>query len=111
VTTERNSIVVRAEYDIGDVVHHKMFGYRGVIVDVDPCFVGTDAWYDSVAQSRPPKDRPWYHVLRHGCERQTYVAERNLEPDTTGMPIDHPLLPLAFDAYQDGRYHRRDSLN
>ncbi len=28
--------------------------------------------------SRPPKHRRWYHVLPHGAQHQTYVAERNV---------------------------------
>ncbi|MFQ6006867.1 MAG: hemimethylated DNA-binding YccV-like domain-containing protein, partial [Woeseia sp.] len=25
-----------ARYSVGDLVHHKLFDYRGVVVDVDP---------------------------------------------------------------------------
>ncbi len=98
---------MHASFGVGDVVRHKLFGYRGVVVDVDPCFIGTDAWYEAVARTRPPKDRPWYHVLPHDGAHQTYVAERNLELDHSGLPVDHPLLPLAFDGCRDGRYTRR----
>jgi heat shock protein HspQ len=31
-----------------------------------------------VARSRPPKEKPWYHVKK-ADGNQTYVAERNLE--------------------------------
>jgi len=48
---------------IGQVVHHKLFDYRGVIVDVDNKFLGDDEWYTKVARSRLPKDQSWYHVL------------------------------------------------
>jgi len=92
-------------------VHHHRFGYRGVIVDVDPCYQGTDEWYEQVARSRPPKDRPWYHVLVHAAEHTTYVAERHLEHDRSGEPIEHPLLASFFDSWSDGRYRRRGSLN
>ena len=52
-----------ARFAIGQVIHHRRFGYRGVIVDVDPSFQLTDEWYEEVALSRPPKDKPWYHIL------------------------------------------------
>ena len=72
-----------ASLSVGQVVQHKLFGYRGVIVDVDPTFESSDEWYEVVALSRPPKDRPWYHVLVHNATHRTYVAERNLEPDAS----------------------------
>jgi heat shock protein HspQ len=51
-----------AKFRVGQVIHHKLFDYRGVIVDVDATFQGSEAWYDAMARSKPPKDRPWYHV-------------------------------------------------
>lgn len=94
------------KFSPGQIVHHKRFDYRGVIVDVDPNFQGSDEWYEHVARSRPPKDQPWYHVLVHGNEVETYVAERNLEEDNSGQPIDHPYLQQFFSELQDGRYVR-----
>ena len=65
---------VEARFGPGQIVRHLRFDYRGVIVDVDPVFSGTDEWYDQVARSRPPKDEPWYHVLVDGAEHATYVC-------------------------------------
>jgi len=93
-----------ALFSVGDLVHHKLFDYRGVIIDVDAEFAGTDEWYEQVARSRPPKDRPWYHVLVHGGEHTTYVAERHLEPDTGGAPVRHPLVDTYFRDFRDGHY-------
>ncbi len=93
-----------AKFAVGQLIHHKLFDYRGVIVDVDPDFRGTEEWYDEVARSRPPKDKPWYHVLVDGASHRTYVAERNLEPDESGKPIDHPEVGLLFKALGDDGY-------
>lgn len=93
-----------SRFSPGDVVHHKMFDYRGVVVDVDPTFLLPDEWYESVARSRPPKDEPWYHVLVDRTSQNTYVAERNLEADETGQPIVHPLLDSRFERFESGRY-------
>jgi heat shock protein HspQ len=93
-----------ARFAVGDLVHHRLFDYRGVVVDVDPTFQGTEDWYEAMARSRPPKDRPWYHVLVNGASHMTYVAERNLQKDTTGQPISHPLLDRFFAGFEDGRY-------
>ena len=103
--------MARAKFDIGSLVHHLRFGYRGAVVDVDASFQGTEEWYEQVARSRPPKDAPWYHVLVHGASHTTYVAERNLDPDPSGAPIQHPLLVQLFDALREGRYARRGSVN
>lgn len=100
-----------SRFGVGDCVHHLRFGYRGVVFDVDATFQGSDEWYAEVARSRPPRDAPWYHVLPDGADHTTYVAERHLEPDSSGHPIDHPLLEELFDAFEDGRYLRSGGLN
>ena len=94
------------KFKIGQVIHHKLFDYRGIIYGVDEVFKGTDQWYDFMAKSKPPKDRPWYHVLVHNKEHTTYVAERNLGIDVSDRPVDHPLLLLYFDELKDGQYSR-----
>lgn len=96
-----------AKFSIGQTVHHLLFGYRGVIYDVDPFFLGTDEWYDEVAKSRPPKDQPWYKVLVHDALHETYVAERNLELDRSGLRIEHPGVPILFSDFVGGRYMPR----
>ena len=101
----------RARFNVGDCIQHRLFEYRGVIADVDATFQGSDEWYEGVARSRPPKDAPWYHVLPHGQMHTTYVAERNLELDDTGEPVNHPLVGRLFVRSDDGRYIRRQSLN
>ncbi len=97
---------VRARFHVGQPIHHRLFDYRGVIIDVDATFEGTEEWYETVAGSQPPKDQPWYHVLVHEAEHMTYVAERNLEPDLSGEPICHPVLDHYFDELRDGLYLR-----
>ncbi|GMQ90924.1 MAG TPA: heat shock protein HspQ [Acidiferrobacteraceae bacterium] len=100
-----------ARFAIGQLIHHKLFHYRGVIVDVDSVFQGTEEWYQQVARSRPPKDQPWYRVLVDQDDSETYVAERNLESDSENKPIQHPLVSQLFNSFEDGRYHRSHSVN
>lgn len=100
-----------AKFTVGDVIRHRLFHYRGVIVDVDAEFSGSEQWYDRVARSRPPKDEPWYRVLVHGAEHQTYVAERNIDLDDSGGPVDHPLLEMFFESLEINSYRRRSRLN
>ena len=100
-----------AKFFVGQIVHHKRFDYRGVIFDVDATFQGSDEWYETVAQSRPPKDRPWYHVLVDGAEHTTYVAERHLiESDESHTPISHPLVAELCGEFHEGRYSLRSWL-
>ncbi len=96
-----------AQFAVGQLVQHQLFDYRGVVFDVDAEFSGSDAWYQQVARSRPPRDAPWYHVLVSGAEHTTYVAERNLAPSAGALPIEHPLLDQFFDEFRDGRYFLR----
>jgi len=85
-------MTAHAQFSIGDLVQHKLFDYRGVVFDVDPRLMLSEEWYEAVARSRPPKDQPWYRVLVHDAIHETYVAERNLERDTSGAPVRHPSI-------------------
>ena len=94
----------QARFGIGQLVHHRLFDNRGVVYDVDPVYSGSEDWYEQVARSRPPKDRPWYRVLVHGKGHVTYVAERNLEDDHSQDPIQHAALWRLFDRFENGVY-------
>ncbi len=96
-----------ARFRIGQPVHHVLFDYRGLVYDIDPAFTGSEEWYEQVARSRPPKDRPWYRVLVHDNVHVTYVAERNLEEDASGEPIRHPGVWHLFDRFENGVYVSR----
>ena len=93
-----------ARFHVGQIIEHQLFGYRGVVFDVDPVFDGSEQWYDEMAKSRPPKDAPWYHVLVHDASHTTYVAERNLIAAPDPAQIDHPMLGDYFSLYDGTRY-------
>ena len=97
----------KARFSIGDLVHHRLFDYRGVIYDVDPQFMLSEEWYEQVARSRPPRDAPWYYVFVHNAIHETYVAERNLEPDESAEPVRNPRVDEHFEAFDEGHYVRR----
>lgn len=101
----------RSKFSVGELIRHRLFDYRGVIVDVDPTFQSSEEWYEAVARSRPPKDEPWYHVLVHGAAHTTYVAEKNLERDESVEPISHPMLDQFFSRFEKGRYVGGDRVN
>lgn len=92
-------------FEPGQLVHHRRYGYRGVVVDFDLSCRADEAWYRK-NRTQPDREQPWYHVLVHSSSLVTYAAETSLEPDTTGEPIEHPLVPELFEAFENGRYER-----
>ena len=100
-----------APFDVGEVVVHKLFDYRGVVYDIDPVCSLADAWYEAMARSKPPKGEPWYHILVDGEVHTTYVAQRNLKPDGTNLPVVHPLLSDYFYKFDGATYVLRVRAN
>jgi heat shock protein HspQ len=100
-------------FSIGQLVHHKRYDYRGVVVGFDATCTADEDWYEFQVKGKgyqPTKDQPWYNVLVHGASHTTYVAQQNLEPDPCGDPIQHPLVRTVFKTFLGGRYYR-ESLN
>ena len=104
-------VTQKAKFRIGQLIQHKLFNYRGVIFDVDPVFQGSDAWYENVALTKPPRNNPWYKVLVHNAGHETYVAERNLEPDDSYEPVSHPLVNALFEGFENGIYRAKQRAN
>lgn len=97
----------RPIFQPGQLVRHRRYKYRGVVVDVDSSCQADDQWY-AKNQTQPDRDQPWYHVLVHGTATCTYAAAENLEADPSPAPIIHPLLTHFFSEFQDGAYIRND---
>lgn len=89
----------------GELVRHRRYGYRGVIVEFDLECRAPDAWYLG-NKTQPRREQPWYHVLVDGGTHTTYAAEENLVLDHDPTPIQHPLLEAYFSAFQAGVYVR-----
>ncbi len=96
-----------AKFEIGQIVKHRIFPFRGVIYDVDPVFANTEEWYQSIPEEiRPHKDQPYYHLFAENAETEyvAYVSEQNLLPDDSGEPIRNPQVKEYFRMTPDGRY-------
>jgi heat shock protein HspQ len=91
----------------GQLVKHRRYGYRGVVVDFDPFCRAPEQWYQSNA-TQPDKNQPWYHVLVHGSRTVTYAAQSSLLPDDTCKPVDHPLVEKFFEQFNGEFYVRND---
>lgn len=96
-----------AHFEPGQIIRHRRYGYRGVVVDVDPECRAGDVWHQS-NQSQPERDQPWYHVLVHNSMQVTYAAQSSLEIDPAGDEVIHPYVPYFFSEYRDGFYVRND---
>ena len=96
-----------AKYGIGSIVRHRLYPFRGVVVDVDPEFDNTDEWYEAIpAEVRPDKKQPFYHLLAENSDSyySAYVSQQNLLPDAENGPVNHPDVDDMFDGLDGGRY-------
>ena len=95
---------------IGEVVRHRLYPFRGVIVDVDPEFDNTEEWYAAIPEDiRPEREQPFYYLLAENSETyySAYVSQQNLMSDTENGPVNHPDLDDVFDGFEEGRYQLR----
>jgi heat shock protein HspQ len=102
-----------AKFQIGQIVRHRIYPFRGVIFDIDPEFNNTDEWYESIPEDRRPrKDQPFYHLFAENAESEyiAYVSEQNLLPDTSGEPVRHPQVAEVFEKDESGSYRRRNAI-
>ena len=100
-------------FNIGDIVKHRIYPFRGVIVDVDPEFSNTEEWYQSIpAEIRPSRNQPYYHLMAENTETfyTAYVSQQNLVDDGDNGPLDHPDLDEIFSGMEKGKYHLRNEV-
>ncbi|MBN1870466.1 MAG: heat shock protein HspQ [Candidatus Omnitrophica bacterium] len=95
-------------FEPGQCVSHVRYGYRGIIVEVDHECKATDDWYYG-NQTQPNRHQPWYHILVHGSDQVTYVAEGNLVKDPSNEKLTHSLLSYFFMKNKKGDYIRNDN--
>jgi heat shock protein HspQ len=99
--------ITNAQFTIGQVVRHRVYPFRGVIVDVDAEFDSTDEWWESIPEDlRPRKDQPFYHLLAENEETSyaAYVSEQNLLIDESGQPVNHPEVAEVFGDFLGDSY-------
>ena len=114
-TKKTNKIKVHKDplFNIGDIVKHRIYPFRGVIVDVDPEFSNTEEWYQSIpAEIRPSRNQPYYHLMAENTETfyTAYVSQQNLVDDGENGPLEHPDLDEIFSGMEKGKYHLRNEV-
>ena len=92
----------------GQLVKHRRYNYRGVVVDLDQSCQADDDWY-LANRTQPGRDQPWYHVLVHDSNQVTYAAQTSLEEDDSLAEITHPLVLHFFSDFGNGEYLRNDT--
>jgi len=91
-------------FEVGQVIRHKAYRYRGVIVSYDTFCCADDTWYYS-NPTQPAREQPWYHVLVHDSGGlSTYVAQSNLELEEDPAEVNHPRIGCYFAEFRDGAY-------
>ena len=111
MTPMRNHQV--AKFQIGQVVRHRFYPFRGVVFDVDPTFSNTEEWWLAIPEEmRPAKDQPYYHLYAENEETEyvAYVSEQNLLNDENREPVRHPQVSEVFERTPDGNYRSRKRL-
>ena len=99
--------IQNTQFAIGQVVRHRVYPFRGVIVDVDPEFSNSDEWWESIPEEvRPRKDQPFYHLLAENETNayEAYVSEQNLLIDDSGEPVNYPQVAEVFGEFQGDSY-------
>ena len=105
--SDKKRVLKKPMFNIGDIVKHRIYPFRGVIVDVDPEFSNTEEWYQSIpADLRPSKKQPFYHLMAENSETfySAYVSQQNIIKDSDNGPVDHPDLEQMFSGIQKGKY-------
>ena len=114
IADNRRSPIRCAKFQIGQVVRHRIYPFRGIIFDVDPQFANTEEWWLSIPENvRPRKDQPFYHLLAENAETTyiAYVSEQNLLLDDSGERVSHPQVEELFKGVENGRYIARTTMH
>ncbi|AJI94084.1 hemimethylated DNA binding domain protein [Yersinia ruckeri] len=87
--------MIASKFGIGQQVRHKLLGFLGVVIDIDPEYSLNQPQPEDVVNSDTLRLAPWYHVVMEDDEGQpihTYLAEAQLTYETQEAHPDQPSL-------------------
>lgn len=87
--------MIASKFSIGQQVRHKLLGYLGVIIDVDPEYSLEKPSIDEVTTDDTLRAAPWYHVVmedEEGKPVHTYLAEAQLGYEVFPIHPEQPTL-------------------
>ncbi len=104
-TADQIIATIQPKFIPGQLVRHRHYGFRGIVVDFDLSCKSADQLYVEL-EIELQRHQPWFHILVDGTEEVRYVAQTNLLPDHSSQKIDHPLLKYFFIESANGQYIR-----
>ncbi|MEH0869890.1 heat shock protein HspQ [Serratia liquefaciens] len=87
--------MIASKFGIGQQVRHKLLGYLGVVIDIDPEYSMEQPKADEIAANADLRFAPWYHVVMEDEEGQpvhTYLAEAQLDGEAQDAHPEQPSL-------------------
>ncbi|ATO34063.1 Heat shock protein HspQ [Dickeya dianthicola] len=73
--------MINCKFTIGQQIRHKLLGYPGVVIDIDPEYSLEQPKWEELAVNDTLRTAPWYHVVMEdgqGRPIHTYLAEAQL---------------------------------
>lgn len=104
----RNSRSPNIEFRVGQVVIHKIWKYRGVIIGWDDKALAPPNWIEEInKKNKLWKNMPNYSILVDTRDRLTpqltYVPQENLEV-VKNTKVFHPLIDHYFENFDGAQY-------
>ncbi|WP_114195529.1 heat shock protein HspQ [Edaphovirga cremea] len=87
--------MIASKFGIGQQVRHKLLGYLGVVIDIDPEYSLEKPTVTEIAANETLRFAPWYHVVMEDDEGQpihTYLAEAQLDVEQDDSHPEQPSL-------------------
>lgn len=111
--TVRSPRPKNVQYRVGQVIVHKIHGYRGVIIGWDETCKAPLTWIQAMHGSdQEIIKQPYYSVLvdtRDKRQQTTYVAQENIII-RTNLKVFHPNVWDYFNLYDGAQYHMRPAM-
>lgn len=87
--------MIASKFGIGQQVRHKLLGYLGVIIDIDPEYSLERPSIDEIEADSNLRTAPWYHVVMEdedGKPIHAYLAEAQLGYEAFKVHPEQPTL-------------------
>ncbi|WP_044105175.1 heat shock protein HspQ [secondary endosymbiont of Heteropsylla cubana] len=95
--------MMASKFSIGQQVRHKLLGYLGVIIDVDPEYSLDKPSLDDIAADNSLRSSPWYHVVmedEEGKPVHTYLAEAQIAYEAFSVHPEQQTLDELAESIQ-----------
>ncbi|XP_077976883.1 uncharacterized protein LOC144432531 [Glandiceps talaboti] len=100
------------KYRVGQVIKHKKWGYRGIIIGWDEKAKAPEPWIHQMHPKDKPhwRNQPNYSILVDTRDREqaqvTYIPEENIEI-IANVRIFHPAVDNYFEGFDGSQYIAR----